>query len=108
MEVTKVMDKIFWKEMPGAMQYVNGQYATDSEGKRKRWPRYDAYIGAVEVGSVAYGGEYWMWYSHLGENSEAGANAVSSSCKSEEEAKAELEAYVRGWLENFRQFMKTG
>jgi hypothetical protein len=62
--------------------------------------RFVGRIGAIEVGNVAYDGSnrFWIWASPLQED-------AWGYGPTEEAAKAGLEQWLRGWLENFREFL---
>ena len=64
--------------------------------------RFVGYVGAIEVGAVAYDGSnrLWTWSSPLADD--AWGHAVT-----EEGAKQGFEAWLRRWLENFRPFFST-
>lgn len=61
--------------------------------------RFVGRCGAVEVGRVEYDGanRMWVWSTPLDE-------AVWGWAPSEAAARQALEAWLRGWLENFRPF----
>ena len=65
--------------------------------------RFVAQVGPVEVGAVEFDGptRLWTWSSPLDD-------AVWGHAQSEEGAKRAFEAWLRGWLENFRPFFEPG
>jgi len=64
--------------------------------------RFLGQVGSVEVGNVAYdgGNRFWVWATPLQED-------VWGFAPTEDAAKAALELWLRGWLENFREFLET-
>ena len=58
-------------------------------------------VGAVEVGNVAYDGSnrFWIWATPLQED-------AWGYGPTEDAAKAALEHWLKGWLENFRPFLE--
>lgn len=62
-----------------------------------------ARVGAIEVGAVEYDGSsrLWTWSSPLSEE-------VWGHAQSEAAAKQAFEAWLRAWLETFRDFFEEG
>ena len=65
--------------------------------------RWIGRAGLVEVGSVEHdaGNRLWIWSSPLAEEAWGWAPG-------EEAAKRAFEAWLRGWLDNFRPFWEAG
>ncbi len=65
--------------------------------------RHIGFVGAVEVGSVAYDGSnrFWIWSTPLQED-------VWGYGPTEQAAKNAFEIWLTGWLENFRPFFQAG
>jgi hypothetical protein len=63
--------------------------------------RFTGHVGAVEVGIVEYDGSnrLWTWWSPL-------AEAAWGHGQDVEGAQRGFEAWLRGWLENFRPFFE--
>lgn len=63
--------------------------------------RFVGHVGTVEVGAVAFDGSnrLWTWSSPLAEDAWGHA-------QSEAGAKLGFEAWLRGWLENFRPLLE--
>ena len=63
--------------------------------------RHVGFVGAVEVGQVAYDGSnrFWIWSSPLQED-------AWGYGPSEQAAKTAFELWLRSWLENFRSFLQ--
>ena len=64
--------------------------------------RYVGFVGAVEVGHVAYDGSnrFWIWSSPLQED-------AWGYGPTEEAAKTAFELWLSSWLENFRSFLQS-
>lgn len=64
--------------------------------------RHLGFVGAVEVGHVAYDGSnrFWIWSTPLQED-------VWGYGTTEQAAKAALEHWLANWLENFRPFFQA-
>jgi len=62
-------------------------------------PRYVGRVGAVEVGICEYDGSnrFWTWWSPLAED-------IWGHGQDAEGAQRGCEAWLRGWIENFRPF----
>ncbi|GAB6844984.1 hypothetical protein HNR00_000015 [Methylorubrum rhodinum] len=63
--------------------------------------RFTGHVGTVEVGIVEYDGSnrLWTWWSPL-------AEAAWGHGQDAEGAQRGFEAWLRGWLENFRPFFE--
>ena len=66
-----------------------------------RLERHVGRVGPVEVGNVSYDGanRFWVWATPLQEDAWGFGTT-------EEAAKAALELWLRGWLQNFRAFFE--
>jgi hypothetical protein len=65
--------------------------------------RHVGFVGAIEVGSVAYDGSnrFWIWSTPLQED-------AWGYGPTEQAAQTALELWLASWLENFRPFFQAG
>jgi hypothetical protein len=87
--------------------------ATSPEMSRIQWQqdnvagvplqRFIGFVGAIEVGQVAYDGSnrFWIWSTPLQED-------AWGYGPTEQAAKAALEHWLAGWLDNFKSFFQAG
>lgn len=63
--------------------------------------RFVGHVGPIEVGNVSYdgGNRFWVWATPLQED-------AWGYGPTEDAAKAALEMWLVGWLENFRRFFE--
>ena len=64
--------------------------------------RYIGYVGEVEVGAVEFDGsnKMWVWSSQLADSAWGWATSLEGAMQA-------LDAWLRGWLENFRPIFES-
>jgi hypothetical protein len=89
-----------WKRKPAVWRMSRIQWQQDRVAEVPL-KRFIGFVGPVEVGHVAYDGSnrFWIWSTPLQED-------AWGYGKTEEGAKAAFEAWLSGWLENFRSFFE--